>query len=128
MNSPNPKRNLFDLLNQLIALKLEYLQLLSLEKGTLILGGVLLVLCCLFFFSFMLLCLSFALAYYLGYLLGEMYWGFLIIASIYVILAVILILARNILIINPLMHIIYKSIIKHNNFNETTNRTEEQTL
>ncbi len=128
MNSPNQKRNLFDLLNQLISLKLEYFQLLSLEKGTLVLGGILLVLCCLFFFSFMLLCLSFALAFYLGDVLGKMYWGFLIIAGIYVVLAVILILARYALIINPLMRLIYKSIIKHNHLNETTNRTEEQAL
>ncbi len=52
------------------------------------------------FISFLLL----ALGLYLGKILGAYYWGFLIVAGIFLLLAILFILLRNVILTNPLIN------------------------
>lgn len=102
-------------IQRILLLKVEYLKLETLEKGSNFLGMMLLIIAGLIFGSFALLCLSFAFAYLLGGLLHNFVWAFLIVASIYLFLILILIIWKDALLINPMMRVLHKSLFKNSN-------------
>lgn len=109
---------LFSELKRYLYLKLDYYRLDTLEKGSLFLGNMLLVLICLLFSCFALLCLSFAIAYLLGSWLGSFVWGFLIIAAVYIVLILSFIKFKEHLLINPMIRILDETLFKKRVNNE----------
>lgn len=112
------KSSLSSQLKRYIDLKLDYYRLDTLEKGSLFLGNMLLVLLCLFFGCFALLCLSFAIAYLLEDLLGKLEWGFMLMAGVYVIFILVFVLFKEKLLINPMIRILDRSLFKKEEYHE----------
>lgn len=110
--------HIFAELKRYLYLKLDYYRLDALEKGSLFLGNMLLVLICLLFGCFALLCLSFAMAYLLGAWLGNFMWGFLLIAGVYAVLIFIFIQFKETLLINPMIRILDHSLFKKDECHE----------
>ena len=104
--------SLFDEIKEYLDLKYDIARLDITEKMVIIFTQ---------FYSFFLFILivpsiflffSFALAYYLGAVLGAQYWGFLIVGLIYFLLAIFLFTLRKRLITRPLLKILSAMILK----------------
>ena len=102
-NKTNFQGRLIDMIRTYILLRKEYVKLNLLEKGSMFLSNMFLILACLLFGCFALLCLSFAIAYLLGEVLQNFVWGFFIVSGVYILLIFILILFKERLIINPMI-------------------------
>lgn len=73
------------------------------------------------FISFLLLSLGF----YLGKLLGAYHWGFLIVAGIFLLMAIFFVLMRNVFLTNPLINTLIDSLFDKNSNNEKRNNHEK---
>lgn len=94
-----------------LELQKEYVKLDAAEKLTITLSTILIVAVLLLLGSIVLLFLTFALAYYLGNVLGSLPIGFSIIAAFVLLLAAIFYLNRNRMVIQPLARFMTKLII-----------------
>ena len=128
MNQKTPENESFyNLGKTYLDLRLHYLRLLAIEKGSDILGAILLILACILLAGFALLTMSFALAYLLGNLLDNFVYGFALISVLYFVIVGILILFKNALIINPLIRLFDRVIIPNTDIqNETAKQEEEE--
>ncbi len=127
MSQKTPENeSLYNLGKNYLDLRLQYLRLLAIDKGSDILGEILLILACILLGSFALLTMSFALAYLLGNLLGNFIYGFALVSLIYIVIIGLIILFKNALIINPLIRLFDRvTIAKTDIQNETTQQEEE---
>lgn len=104
------RTSLHDEIKKYLFLRRKQLELITLEKGSLLLGHLLLLIACLILTGFAILSLSIALAIYLGTLIGSQVWAFLIVAGIYFVLIAFLIIFKYGLIINPMVRLLNRSL------------------
>ncbi len=81
--------------NKFIALKRRLLTLKGIDKSSQFLTIMLVIIVSLVMFSFIVLLLTFALAYFIGELTGNIVWGFLFSSGINIIVWIIFILLRK---------------------------------
>jgi hypothetical protein len=90
-------------ISKYLALKIDYFKLEFIESFSTIFSKIITLwislLIGIIFISFLLI----ALALYLGHILGAYYWGFLIVAGIFMLIGIIFILLRNKILTNPLI-------------------------
>ena len=94
-----------------LELQKEFVKLDATEKMTVILSAILIVTVLLLFGSIVLLFLTFALAYYLGDVLGSLSLGFGLISAFILLLTVIFYLNRNRMVIQPMARFMTKLIL-----------------
>ena len=94
-----------------LELQKEFVKLDATEKMTVILSAVLIVTVLLLLGSIVLLFLTFALAYYLGDVLGSLSLGFGLISAFILLLTVIFYLNRNRMVIQPMTRFMTKLIL-----------------
>ena len=94
-----------------LELQKEFVKLDATEKMTVILSAILIVTVLLLLGSIVLLFLTFALAYYLGDVLGSLSLGFGLISAFILLLTVIFYLNRNRMVIQPMARFITKLIL-----------------
>ncbi len=127
MNQKTPENeSLYNLGKRYLDLRLQYLRLLAIEKGSHTLGAILLILVCILLAGFALLTMSFALAYLLGNLLGNFIYGFALVSLIYLVIIGILILFKDILVINPLIRLFDSVILPNTDTQNETTQPEEE--
>ena len=93
-----------------LELQKEFVKLDATEKMTVILSAILIVTVLLLLGSIVLLFLTFALAYYLGDVLGSLSLGFGLISAFILLLTVIFYLNRNRMVIQPMARFMTKLI------------------
>ena len=94
-----------------LELQKEFVKLGATEKMTVILSAILIVTVLLLLGSIVLLFLTFALAYYLGDVLGSLSLGFGLISAFILLLTVIFYLNRNRMVIQPMARFMTKLIL-----------------
>ena len=94
-----------------LELQKEFVKLDATEKMTVILSAILIVTVLLLLGSIVLLFLTFALAYYLGDVLGSLSLGFGLISAFILLLTVIFYLNRNRIVIQPMARFMTKLIL-----------------
>ena len=94
-----------------LELQKEFVKLDATEKMTVILSAILIVTVLLLLGSIVLLFLTFALAYYLGDVLGSLSLGFGLISAFILLLTVIFYLNRNRMVIQPMARFMTKLIL-----------------
>ena len=94
-----------------LELQKEFVKLNATEKMTVILSAILIVTVLLLLGSIVLLFLTFALAYYLGDVLGSLSLGFGLISAFILLLTVIFYLNRNRMVIQPMARFMTKLIL-----------------
>lgn len=94
-----------------LELQKEFVKLDATEKMTVILSAILIVNVLLLLGSIVLLFLTFALAYYLGDVLGSLSLGFGLISAFILLLTVIFYLNRNRMVIQPMARFMTKLIL-----------------
>ena len=94
-----------------LELQKEFVKLDATEKMTVILSAILIVTVLLLLGSIVLLFLTFALAYYLGDVLGSLSLGFGLISAFILLLTVIFYLNRNRMVIQPTTRFMTKLIL-----------------
>ena len=94
-----------------LELQKEFVKLHATEKMTVILSAILIVTVLLLLGSIVLLFLTFALAYYLGDVLGSLSLGFGLISAFILLLTVIFYLNRNHMVIQPMARFMTKLIL-----------------
>ena len=94
-----------------LELQKEFVKLDATEKMTVILSAILIVTVLLLLGSIFLLFLTFALAYYLGDVLGSLSLGFGLISAFILLLTVIFYLNRNRMVIQPMARFMTKLIL-----------------
>ena len=94
-----------------LELQKEFVKLDATEKMTVILSAILIVTVLLLLGSIVLLFLTFALAYYLGDVLGSLSLGFGLISAFILLLTVIFYLNRNRMVIQPMARCMTKLIL-----------------
>jgi ABC-type multidrug transport system fused ATPase/permease subunit len=94
-----------------LELQKEFVKLDATEKMTVILSVILIVTVLLLLGSIVLLFLTFALAYYLGDVLGSLSLGFGLISAFILLLTVIFYLNRNRMVIQPMARFMTKLIL-----------------
>lgn len=94
-----------------LELQKEFVKLDATEKMTVILSAILIVTVLLLLGSIVLLFLTFALAYYLGDVLGSLLLGFGLISAFILLLTVIFYLNRNRMVIQPMARFMTKLIL-----------------
>ena len=94
-----------------LELQKEFVKLDATEKMTVILSAILIVTVLLLLGSIVLLFLTFALAYYLGDVLGSLSLGFGLISAFILLLTVIFYLTRNRMVIPPMARFMTKLIL-----------------
>ena len=94
-----------------LELQKEFVKLDATEKMTVILSAILIVTVLLLLGSIVLLFLTFALAYYLGDVLGSLSLGFGLIYAFILLLTVIFYLNRNRMVIQPMARFMTKLIL-----------------
>lgn len=94
-----------------LELQKEFVKLDATEKMTVILSAILIVTVLLLLGSIVLLFLTFALAYYLGDVLGSLSLGFGLISAFILLLTVIFYLNRNSMVIQPMARFMTKLIL-----------------
>lgn len=94
-----------------LELQKEFVKLDATEKMTVILSAILIVTVLLLLGSIVLLFLTFALAYYLGDVLGSLSLGFGLISAFILLLTVIFYLNRNRMVIQPVARFMTKLIL-----------------
>ena len=94
-----------------LELQKEFVKLDVTEKMTVILSAILIVTVLLLLGSIVLLFLTFALAYYLGDVLGSLSLGFGLISAFILLLTVIFYLNRNRMVIQPMARFMTKLIL-----------------
>lgn len=94
-----------------LELQKEFVKLDATEKMTVILSAILIVTVLLLLGSIVLLFLTFALAYYLGDVLGSLSLGFSLISAFILLLTVIFYLNRNRMVIQPMARFMTKLIL-----------------
>ena len=97
--------------NKYLELQKEFVKLDATEKMTVILSAILIVTVLLLLGSIVLLFLTFALAYYLGDVLGSLSLGFGLISAFILLLTVIFYLNRNRMVIQPMARFMTKLIL-----------------
>ena len=94
-----------------LELQKEFVKLDATEKMTVILSAILIVTVLLLLGSIVLLFLTFALAYYLGDVLGSLSLGFGLISAFILLLTVIFYLNRNRMVIQPMARFMTKLLL-----------------
>ena len=94
-----------------LELQKEFVKLDATEKMTVILSAILIVTVLVLLGSIVLLFLTFALAYYLGDVLGSLSLGFGLISAFILLLTVIFYLNRNRMVIQPMARFMTKLIL-----------------
>lgn len=94
-----------------LELQKEFVKLDATEKMTVILSAIMIVTVLLLLGSIVLLFLTFALAYYLGDVLGSLSLGFGLISAFILLLTVIFYLNRNRMVIQPMARFMTKLIL-----------------
>lgn len=94
-----------------LELQKEFVKLDATEKMTVILSAILIVTVLLLLGSIVLLFLTFALAYYLGDVLGSLSLGFGLISAFILLLTVIFYLNRNRMVVQPMARFMTKLIL-----------------
>jgi hypothetical protein len=84
----------------------EYYKAASYEKLSVFISGVSILLILFFLFGLFLVFLTFGLAFYIGSILGNYAWGFLILAGFHLLAGIIIYIYRVVFIINPVIKIL----------------------
>ncbi len=111
-DTPKEAKNLFEISNAYINARF---QLYNISLGTnlvRLLSGVISIYFLLFVLSFFLLFISLGLGFWLGKYLGDLHFGFLIVAGFYLLLALVLFVFRKAIFLNPLIKRLSKIIFR----------------
>ena len=116
MDNQNLSENfsgLFSDLKKYLEIRYRYAKLDATEKLAITSSFIVVLFILLFIVTVFLFFISFALAYYLGQVWQQTHLGFIGVAAIYFVLAIILILLRKPLIVNPVQRHIVKLMYKY---------------
>lgn len=105
-------------ITQYIDLRLDYLKLEGIDVFSNISSKIITIVFGLFFGIIFITFLLFALAFFLGEILGANYWGFLIVSGIFLLLALLFFLLRKIILQNPLVNALTTSLFQKKIENE----------
>lgn len=97
---------------QYVDLRLSYLKLEGIEVFSSISSKLITVVFGLFFGVIFITFLLFALAFFLGEILGANYWGFLIVSGIFLLFALLFFLFRKYILQNPLVKALTNSLFQ----------------
>lgn len=86
---------MFDLIKKYTSQKIELLKLEMIEKSSLASGNIAIIVISLFFSLFFISLLNIGLGFLIGEYLGNYSYGFLILAGIYLLLLIIVLLAKK---------------------------------
>ncbi|MBN2664668.1 MAG: phage holin family protein [Bacteroidales bacterium] len=100
-------------ITQYIDLRLDYLKLEGIEVFSNISSKLITVIFGLFFGVIFITFLLFALAFFLGEILGANYWGFLIVSGIFLLFALLFFVFRKLLLQNPLVNALTTSLFQN---------------
>lgn len=103
---------LFIHLKEYIDNRIAYTKLSAAEKSSKIFANLIAILISILILFFFIVFLSVALAFALAKLTGEYYWGFLIVAGIYLLIGLIVWAAKEKLLRLPIMNTILKQLFK----------------
>ena len=81
----------------------EYYKAATYEQFVIIISGIAILSILFFLFSLFLVFLTFGLAFYIGHLLGNYAWGFLIIAGFFILFGSLIFIKRKKWIVNPVI-------------------------
>lgn len=87
--------NLIDQSKEYVDTKIELLKLKTIEKASYVFSYILITLLFGIFFFLFFVVLNIGLALFIGDLLGKAYWGFFIMAGVYIIAGLIIFFTRN---------------------------------
>jgi len=99
-------------ITQYVDLRLDYLKIEGIDVFSTIASKLLMVVLALLFGIIFTSFLLFALAFFLGEILGANYWGFLIVAGIFLLFALLFFVFRKSLIQNPLVNTLISSLFQ----------------
>lgn len=109
--------NLFEDAKDYIEKKIELSKLQAIDKGSEIAGSATVGLLLLLFFTMVFFFSSIALAFYLAEVTGKNYLGFLSVAGIYLVIAIIVYLARESWIHTPMTNLFIRKMLKEDEDN-----------
>ena len=92
--------------------RIDMVKLNAAEKGSKMMANVITLVISLLVFGLCIVFAGFALAFAFGKLTGELYWGFLIVAGIYLLLGFFLWMLRGKLLRVPILNSLIKQIFK----------------
>ncbi len=99
-------------ITQYVDLKLDYLKLDAIESFSEITSKLIIALFSIFIGIIFVTFLLFALAFFLGDVLGQNYWGFLIVSGIFLLLALLFISFRRVILENTIVNALISSLFQ----------------
>ena len=110
-NKPTSIEELFYKLRDYGDTRLDLFKLKSINKVSGILSSLIVLIILIVLFSLVLLCITFGIALLLGAWLGKMYYGFFIMAVVYIIIGLVLYSGRNKLLRTPVSDKLIKELM-----------------
>ena|SRR6188472_4413290 len=104
--------DLFEKVEAYIKTNVELIKLRTIDKLSAVIASLASGVVLLILFSFFFLMVNIGLAIWLGQVMGQVYYGFFLIAGIYALLSIILFMVRNSIIKNPIINSIISQFLK----------------
>jgi hypothetical protein len=104
--------DLFEKVEGYIKTNVELIKLRTIEKLSVVIASLASQVVLLVLFSFFFLMVNIGLAMWLGQVMGQVYYGFFLIAGIYALLSIILFMFRDSIIKNPIVNSIISQFLK----------------
>ena len=104
--------DLFEKVEAYIKTNVELIKLRTIDKLSAVIASLASGVVLLILFSFFFLMVNIGLAIWLGQAMGQVYYGFFLIAGIYALLSIILFMVRNSIIKNPIINSIISQFLK----------------
>jgi len=104
--------DLFEKVEAYIKTNVELIKLRTIDKLSAVIASLASGVVLLILFSFFFLMVNIVLAIWLGQAMGQVYYGFFLIAGIYALLSIILFMVRNSIIKNPIINSIISQFLK----------------
>jgi len=110
-NKPNAIGTLFESAGDYLETRIELLKLKTVDKSSEVISSLVSVLVILVIIIFGIFILNIGLAFWLGYLLGETWYGFFAVGGFYALLAILLIVFKKQWLKDPLNDVIVKKML-----------------
>ncbi|WPP51305.1 phage holin family protein [Catalinimonas niigatensis] len=103
-----PVERLFQHIKEYIAAQRDLLLTIAAKKGGDVIYGIVLAIVLFFLACYFLMIFSIGIAYGIGVLIGSIFWGFMIVALLYLLMAVLIWVLRDKLLRTPIFKIFFK--------------------
>lgn len=103
-----PVERLFQHIKEYIAAQRDLLLTIAAKKGGDVIYGIVLAVVLFFLACYFLMIFSIGIAYGIGVLIGSIFWGFMIVALLYLLMAVLIWVLRDKLLRTPIFKIFFK--------------------